>query len=145
MIKYTAGLLFHKDNVLLVEKNHPDWQNRLFNAISGKVDANETPMDSMVREFKEEVGFDGLKWDLFCIETGADYMVYFYKCFVEKVPDAIPPTNDCGERLQWFYTRHGTAARVVGNLHWLIPMARDWRSFVAKIETQDRIRENASW
>lgn len=144
MIKYTAGFLFYGNNVLLVEKNHPDWQKGLFNAIGGKVDANETPMDSMVREFKEEVGFDGLKWDLFCIETGADYMVYFYKCFADRIPDAIPPTNDCGERLQWFNS-DGTLYKQIGNLNWLIPMAKDWRSFVAKIETQDRIREKASW
>ena len=54
--RYVAGFAFNMDGdrVLLVLKKKPAWQNGRLNAIGGKIEANESPLQAMVREFREE-------------------------------------------------------------------------------------------
>ncbi len=151
MIKYTCGFLFHGQNVLLVQKERPDWQRGVWNGIGGKVEQSETPEACMRREFREETRLDILDWDVFAIERGrctetefGDYMVYFYRAKMEGRVE-LQTVNDVGERLQWFHHHNVRGPSVIGNLNWLVPMARDWRRFVAQIETTDAIRTRPTW
>lgn len=155
MKKMTAGILFWGTQCLLVEKNRPKWQDGLLNLIGGHVEENETPFDCMRREFMEETKLSISDWDLFAIETGPatdPYMVYFYRASL-PYPDqnsramaiSVPSLNDSDEKLHWLNVADLPMRRVVGNLHWLIPMAQDWRRLVAKIDTSSDIRERASW
>jgi 8-oxo-dGTP pyrophosphatase MutT (NUDIX family) len=60
--RYVVGFLFSQDEskVLLVWKNRPAWQNGKLNGIGGKIEAGETPLQAMEREFKEETYFGAL-------------------------------------------------------------------------------------
>lgn len=57
MIKrYCLGFAFDEkmETVVLIEKAKPDWQKGLLNGVGGKLEENESPIQAMVREFKEE-------------------------------------------------------------------------------------------
>jgi len=147
-----AGFAFHDENVLLVCKETPEWQHGLWNGVGGKADDHETPVHAMVREFREEVGVETKQeeWRHFATEMGRDYVVHFYWSRIDwrgRV-HSIPIYNDAGEHLMF----HDVGTRlsgipVVGNLHWLIPLALDWRrpAHPVLFQTQDDIRERASW
>lgn len=60
--RYVVGFLFSEDEsrVLLVLKNRPAWQEGKLNGVGGKIEAGETPLQAMEREFKEETYFGAL-------------------------------------------------------------------------------------
>lgn len=60
MNRYVVGLMFNDDmtKVCMIRKNRPDWQKGLLNGIGGKIDGRETPLEAMIREFREETGVD---------------------------------------------------------------------------------------
>jgi 8-oxo-dGTP pyrophosphatase MutT (NUDIX family) len=128
---YVAGFLFNADKarVLLVRKTRPEWQVGLLNGIGGKIeDMGESAEEAMVREFKEEVGWDPkIGWDFFCVEEGPGYQVYFFRSTLvsPEIPWAAPSVNDVGEPLAWYDLPLKEPA--VGNLNWLIPLALDPR------------------
>jgi hypothetical protein len=49
--RYVAGFLFDSalHNVLLIEKQKPEWQVGMLNAIGGKIEGDELPMDAKCR------------------------------------------------------------------------------------------------
>jgi len=75
-----VGFMFnrHGDAVVLIEKKKPDWQKGLLNGVGGKIEVMESPIDAMVREFKEETGADTLPgmWQPFAKMEGDDWEVY---------------------------------------------------------------------
>ena len=58
MKHYTIGFVFNKakDAVLLIKKRKPSWQAGYWNAPGGKIEQNETPLQAICREFREETG-----------------------------------------------------------------------------------------
>ncbi len=52
--------LFSEDRrrVVLINKKRPEWQAGLQNGIGGKVLEGEIYLQAMIREFKEETGFE---------------------------------------------------------------------------------------
>lgn len=58
-IEYVLGFMFNEDEskVLLIMKNRPAWQAGKLNGVGGKIEAGETPIQAMEREFAEETGF----------------------------------------------------------------------------------------
>jgi 8-oxo-dGTP pyrophosphatase MutT (NUDIX family) len=146
---YTAGFLFHRGWVLLVQKHKPDWQAGLLNAIGGKMEVGEEAAAAHNREFWEETGLGHYSWRLFCVESGPGYQVHFFSHDVselERSPE-VPKQNDVDERLSWLpvTTVGGPGLAVVGNLHWLIPLALDPRKLVVEIKTSGRIAERPMW
>lgn len=148
-----AGFMFHGQRVLLVQKKMPQWQAGLWNGVGGKVetDAGEKPINAMTREFNEETGQLTLPgdWTHFCTEHepfGA--VVYF---FWARVPSTVThfetqTRNDADEYLAWWHVDL-QRIRVLGNLHWLVPLALDWRgtSSPVFVSSVGDIRERASW
>ncbi|AXH16379.1 hypothetical protein CP985_03265 [Malaciobacter mytili LMG 24559] len=61
---YVVGFINDGRNVLLIKKNRPEWQNGKFNGVGGRVKENESPINAMKREAKEETGLLILKWNL---------------------------------------------------------------------------------
>lgn len=61
---YVAGFLFSENllSVALIRKEKPAWQKGCLNAIGGKIEENETPFEAMKREFTEEAGSGGNKF-----------------------------------------------------------------------------------
>lgn len=66
MKKYVVILLFNekKDKVLLVKRNKKPYAN-LWNGIGGKVEGEETPIQTAIRECKEETTLDMLNPKLY--------------------------------------------------------------------------------
>jgi len=59
MKEYVLGFAFDikKPNVVLIEKEKPEWQNGFLNGVGGKIESyDETIFSAMEREFKEETG-----------------------------------------------------------------------------------------
>jgi 8-oxo-dGTP diphosphatase len=137
MISYVAGFYFSNNlqNVLLIRKKKPAWQFDKLNAIGGKIEENESPLEAMNREFSEETYWDGNTnpWIQFCKLTGDSFTVYFYcaqgKLSVSELQAIVRlQHNNATTENELIYIP--TVADIldgqypiIPNLAWLIPMA----------------------
>lgn len=94
-----VGFMFNRKGteLVLIEKKKPDWQKGLLNGVGGKVEALETPIGAMVREFEEETGvhteedmwqpfakMEGDDWEVYCL-CGFSNVLYQTKTMEEEV------------------------------------------------------------
>lgn len=58
--EYVLAVAFSVDRrkILLIRKLTPEWQRGLLNGPGGKIELGETPLQAMIREFKEETNID---------------------------------------------------------------------------------------
>lgn len=83
--EYVMGFAFNplKDQVLMIEKKHPDWMRGKFNGVGGKIKKNENEYNAMVREFREETGLKTKVKDWTFVATLTEprekYRVYIFK------------------------------------------------------------------
>lgn len=120
--EYVAGFMFDGDNVALVVKNRPDWQRGKLNGIGGKIEPGETPIQAMVREFKEETGHETKPyiWGEFAVLRGDGFVVHFFW----SVGDHRHLSTVTDEQIVSVPTDTVNVHNAVPNLTWLIPMAR---------------------
>lgn len=137
MTSYVAGFCFDKilQNVLLIFKNKPEWQKGKLNAIGGKIEENETPLQAMQREFKEETlcYVDAFDWKEFCILQGTDFKVHFFYAHtlytdsvfqsLVHVQNVMSSPNDEHIFSMSVKSATNTSSGILPNLCWLIPMA----------------------
>lgn len=139
--KYVAGFLFSANgaHVALIEKQKPTWQKDKWNGIGGKIEADESAIQAMQREFNEEAGLDIENWTPFCVLTGYDasyvnegrnFEVHFFSHFSDEVYKVKTMET---EKILY----HSTKAiafmdNVIPNLKWLIPLALE-RGLMAKV------------
>jgi 8-oxo-dGTP pyrophosphatase MutT (NUDIX family) len=152
--EYVAGFLFRQrtptlKQVLLVRKNHPEWQKNMLNGVGGELEGREIPGEAMIREFREEAHYMTNKWEFFAREMGPGYTVHFFRHtldpeFEKKKPYEAPAKNDVGEELEW-HDANGIKSPVIGNLNWLIPLALDPRRIECYIDTNGDIRKIVTW
>lgn len=106
MKEYVLGFSFSKDKkeIILIEKQKPDWQKGKLNGIGGKVELTDKNVyDAMVREFKEETGVETtpITWHLFgCMDFTDDIMgggakVWLFKLYDDLIYECI--TNETEE------------------------------------------------
>lgn len=125
--RYVLGLLF-RDNctsVVLVRKNKPRWQAGLLNGVGGKIEANETELEAMVREFKEETGVDtsASGWRQYCEMSGDGFVVY---CFTARDSDAWERCETVeAEEVEKHHPDCLSQHDCVSNLPWLVELALD--------------------
>lgn len=121
-MKYVCGFAFSQDerSVLLIEKIKPAWQAGLHNGIGGKIEPDETPIDAMVREMREETGLvtTADSWDHFCLLRGQDWEVHFYRMFSDEI--FLARTIETEEVMTY---RVDDLPATIPNLSFLIPMA----------------------
>ena len=126
MTKYVCGFLFDKtlNLVVLIEKLRPAWQSGHWNGVGGHIEPGETPIQAMVREFKEEAGLDITDWLQFCTLTGPNFEVSFFYSIIDedKIMNVKTMTD---EKLGiWPVDRAGMIEfPVLPNIRWLLPMA----------------------
>lgn len=124
MKRYALGFLFNASHteILLVDKQSPEWQRGLFNGIGGKVEAEETPLACLVRETKEESGLRTAHRDWMHLgdlaSEGWLVSVYTGTFF----GDAALAKQTDHEDVGWF-SIDALPERVIQNLRWLIPLA----------------------
>lgn len=129
------------DRVLLVRKNRPTWQRGLLNGAGGKIERIsrrgrrgrwETPIEAMVREWREEIGHDHTDWRLIASLSdereaasfgGRAPVVHFFATMVRWLPKDSG-ANDVGEAIETVPLIDVPRRRdVLKNLKWLIPRA----------------------
>lgn len=131
--EYVAGFLFDhaEENVALILKGgrnplHPNrltWQEGKHNAIGGKVEPGETPLEAMRREFKEEALKEVTEWREFCVLEGDGFRVHFFMAHADNIHDVQSGTDEpvhiCGV--------HDLPQALMTNLRWLILMAQSMK------------------
>lgn len=55
MYRYTLGFIKRKNEILMVNREKQPWKG-CWNGLGGKIEQNEIPIKSMIREIKEETG-----------------------------------------------------------------------------------------
>jgi len=112
-----------RDNqVLLIKKARPNWQAGRYNGVGGKIEADETPMQAMRREFKEEAGNMRQNWlPHFARLDSDDYVVY---CFVGFCGSLAKATSMTDEPVSWHHVNN-LPSNTLQNVRWLIPLALD--------------------
>jgi 8-oxo-dGTP diphosphatase len=125
---YVVGFLFSKflDEVLLIEKQKPDWQKDLLNGVGGKIELGELPTAAMVREFKEETNIDSTpeSWLFVARLQSSNSDVYFFVARSQHetlLGRFKAMTQEPVFAIRW---REG-GYPLVHNLPWLLPMCVD--------------------
>jgi len=128
MTEYVAGFLFTDDEleVLLIEKNRPEWQRGKHNAIGGRIEPGETPLEAQRREFKEEVGLEIYDWKLFVTLVGDGFKVYFFYAHASLNVFGMAQCRT-DEMVKRFLICEALEQPIVPNVSWLIPMALSMR------------------
>jgi len=122
MQEYACGFLFSIDRqrVLLIRKRRPAWQAGKLNGVGGKLEAGESPLDAMIREFREEANLSINHWLHILTLTGADWRGHFFRAFGE-IDEAKSVTD---EQLE-IHRVDSLPRDTIPNLHWMIPLMLD--------------------
>jgi 8-oxo-dGTP diphosphatase len=127
MKKYVLGFMFSNDlnDVLLIEKTHPENQKGKLNGIGGHINENENSFDAMVREFKEETSIetDTSEWVYSVTMRGVDFSV---SCFATK-SDKIYSKKTITEEEVIICAVHSISVLkdLFRDVDWLIPLSRE--------------------
>lgn len=124
MVKYVNGLMIqgstHK--CLGILKNRPPFQAGKVNGVGGKIEWSESYYEAMVREFREETGVQtkAEDWELIVTLNGQDFVVYYFRSFVEQFPPVKTVTD---EHLTFFMLEELYAVPMLDNMRWMFPLA----------------------
>lgn len=110
MFKYNICFLKQNDQILLLNREKPSWMGR-WNGVGGKIEENESPRESALREIKEETGivldsidFKGIvTWIVDGKLTGGMY-AYFAELpsdFIYETPIKTPEGILDWKSLEW--------------------------------------------
>lgn len=139
MDSYVCGLKVtsNYDNILMVTKSHPDWQDGHANLPGGHVLEGESGLEAMVREWKEEVNEVNYASDWFPrIEIqGQSFYLSIFMWRHRPIRFSIPKGIK-GEPVNWYRTIDMLIPRqyrpkelamppLLPDLYWVIPLALD--------------------
>lgn len=131
-INYVLGFAFSADStgLVLIKKPKPAWQAGKLNGVGGKVEAGETSLDAMLREFKEETTVEttAADWRQFASMGSVDWNVDVFCAFNDKFDECQTNTP---EKVILVSTEIVGNLHTISNLHWLIPMALNSRDDVS--------------
>ena len=127
---YTVGFLFSfdKQKVALIRKNRPDWQKGRLNGVGGHVEAGETALQCMGREFGEEVEYPSLfktEWRQYATLESPQFIM---DCFASlgDLSSIKAKTDEDIEVVSVDQINPLRTKDMIENLPWLISMAIDF-------------------
>lgn len=126
MIKYVCGFLFDKslNLVVLIEKQSPEWQKDKWNGVGGKIEPGETPLQAMIREFKEEAGMDVTDWKQYCVIRGRNSEITFFYSVMDAEYLMNVKTMTKEQLGIWSLARVSMwSFPLLPNIRWILPMA----------------------
>lgn len=98
LTQYVLGFAHWEGKFVLVRKTRgPEHNIGKWNGVGGKWEKGETAHEAMVREFREETGWDLPIWNQFGLVFGPGFMMPVFEC--EFPIEILPSTNDVGEVL----------------------------------------------
>lgn len=125
-IPYVLGFAFQggpgmDTDVTLIWKKRPEWQAGKLNGVGGLLQSNETPVQAMVWEFREETGVvtQVTNWDYVCTMSTPEWEVIVYRGFFEH-----NPVTQTDEYVTIADTRH-LPEQCIANIPWLVGMCLD--------------------
>lgn len=119
--KYVVGFMFDRTrtDVLLLRKLRPKWQSGKINGIGGRIEAGESAVEAMRREFAEEAGITHDNWREFCVLSDfREWSIHFFWA-IGSINKALQLTDEQPQ----IYPVSNLPETVIPNLRWLIPMA----------------------
>lgn len=133
--QYVLGFAFNeiRESVVLIEKNRPEWQAGKHNGIGGKIEEfDETPLDAMIREFKEETGCETTEadWHYFAvinceadILNGQPAQIHCFRCFLhhDRFRECITQETEKVVRVSAGVTIY--MMKLIDKVRFLIPLA----------------------
>src|SRR6185437_16068507 len=57
MLKYTICFIKQGEKILMLNREYSEWMG-VWNGVGGKIEPNETPLECILREVKEETGIN---------------------------------------------------------------------------------------
>lgn len=131
---HSLAFVFNSDlsEVILIEKQRPQWQKGLWNGLGGKIEPGESIQECLIREVKEESGLSiPLKsWVEIASMTAQDWNVLIFGASIPK--SSTPLHSATGEVVKWFSLKN--FPQVIDNLYWLIPLSMN------KLQNQDLLK-----
>lgn len=124
MKRYVLGFAFDENKVLLIQKVRPSWQAGCYNGLGGSIEENETPVDAMVREFKEECGIETEwnDWQEYAVMHGKDWIVHCFRNMDCELKKAKTQTD---ERIASFTIQSLHNIETISNVPALVALAYD--------------------
>lgn len=123
---YVLGFLFSQDkrHVALILKKRPEWQAGCLNGIGGKIEKDETPLQAMIREFKEEADYICTEWREFANMKNSQFIVHCFVGYSDEKQQLTSLTDEIVMKVlvNDVYTNQ---YKTIPNLKWLIAMALD--------------------
>jgi len=138
--RYTVGLLFDGDRVLLLKKKRgPETVIGKWNGPGGKVVIGEGQVVAMRREFREETGTDVKNWKLqvLLVNPDEEYEIYFF--FADWEAGMDMPRTATDELVRWRNLNRLHEIEMAPHLGWVIPMCLD-----PSLKTTSTIRAESS-
>lgn len=127
-MNYVLGFMFSPDldQVVLIEKNKPDWQKGKLNGVGGKVEDGEPWAEAMAREFKEETGLNTWPENWIHVATIKEHKeqgvcVAVFTCFSGSYSEVASKTDESIIILDPFYIPRRLT---IPNLKWIVPMCQ---------------------
>lgn len=128
MTQYVLGFAFNKAKnfVVLILKNKPVWQKGRFNGVGGKIEAAETSIGAMIREFEEETGLetDPLDWQPVGTMKGEDWACHCFMATSDDFMSAETMTDEAIHVLPVEEVINGDY-QTISNVPFLIEICRD--------------------
>ena len=119
LTRYVCGFAFSHDFelVYLIRKLRPVWQNGLLNGIGGRVDADETTLRAMCREFAEETGVATRSSDWTEIEVLTDKSVEV-SFFTTRLNAADDPSTMTDELIHPIFWKRYSMQKDADDVNW---------------------------
>lgn len=133
--RYVLGFIFNSDysEVLLIQKNRPDWQKGKLNGIGGHLEEGENARSAVSREVHEESSLLILS-DNWSYVIDAEWengeMSVFTVRYEKDMKDAKSMTD---EVVGWF-DLFQLPENVIPNLQWMIPLCKNVLTTETSIE-----------
>lgn len=126
MSQFVSGFYFDAslEYVALIRKDHPPYLAGKLNGVGGKIEQCESPIQAMIREFKEEAGQHVETWKRFCVLQGKNcYGEEFVVHFFYAVGDFCSIRSMTQEKVERIKISEIDNHEPQPNIKWLIPMA----------------------
>lgn len=122
-IEAVVGFMFDptRQYVGIIHKLRPKFHAGLLNGIGGKLEPGETPLQSMIREFREETGVQHDEWGHYTtILDSHRWKVHYFRTFSDNLFKISTQTD---EEVRVMDLNLLYRYPVTPNLRWLVPLA----------------------
>lgn len=128
MDHYVLAFIFSHDlkEVLLVNKQRPDWQKGKWNGLGGHIEKDEFPFQAVKREISEEIY--GASFALDDITHAVTFVcpggtVWVYKMLAGRFDNLTEIRSRTDEPVKAFYVKSISGwANMLDSMKWLIPL-----------------------